>query len=197
VRQATDPDVRKLLEYALRVFLARVRRSGSPAEQVRAAGSVPESILQALSAYLDVDPLNVPDDLPELDYQQFFSNLVEYRRPEPGSRLDLTHLLVIVPALIEKRCAEFRDEICLCDANFVRPLHQRLIAQTRNTTAHTYAEIDDAAATFFFKTCETLLDDAVAIWNRSVTDDLQMEPDRQALGDLLSGWVVNIQPPSP
>jgi hypothetical protein len=189
VRQTTDPDVRKLLGYALRVFLGRVRRSGSPGEQVRAAGSIPESILQSLSAYLDLDPLNVPSNLPELDYQRYFGNLGEYRRPEAGSRLDLTHLLVIVPALLEKRCAEFRDEICLCDASFVKPLHQRLVSRMRNATAHTYAEMDDKDATFFFTTCDTLLKDAIAVWDRNATGTPHEEPDRQALADLLSGHV--------
>jgi hypothetical protein len=189
-RQATDPDVRKLLGYALRVFLRRVRRSGSPGEQVRAAGSIPESILQSLSAYLDLDPLSAPSELPDLDYQRFFGNLGEYRRPDPGSRLDLTHLLVIVPALLEKRCAEFHDEICLCDAGFVKPLHQRLVMQMRNATAHTYAEMDEKAATFFFKICDTLLEDATVVWGRNATGAPHEEPDRQALADLLSGCVM-------
>jgi hypothetical protein len=190
VRQATDPDVRKLLGYALRVFLRRVRRSGSPGEQVRAAGSIPESILQSLSAYLDFDPLSAPSELPDLDYQRFFGNLGEYRRPDPGSRLDLTHLLVIVPALLEKRCAEFHDEIFLCDPSFVKPLHQRLVMQMRNATAHTYAEMDEKAATFFFKICDTLLEDAIAVWGRNATGAPHEEPDRQALADLLSGRVM-------
>jgi hypothetical protein len=34
----------------------------------------------------------------------------------------------------------------------------------RNATAHIHAEMDAPAAEFFFKTCHTLLDDAVAIW---------------------------------
>lgn len=187
VRQATDPDVRRLLEYALRVFLDRVRRFGSPGEQVRAAGSVPESILQSLAAYLGLNPLSVPSELPDLDYQRFFGNLGEYRRPVPGSRLDLTHLLVIVPALLEKRCADFVDEIYLCDENFVRPLHQRLVTQMRNATAHTYAEMDDKAASFFFGICETMVADAIAIWSRDTDGALHEEPSRESLADLLSG----------
>ena len=189
-RQAADPDVRRLLEYALRTYLGRVKRRGSPGEQVRAAGSVPESVLQALAAYFGFDPLNFPDGLPGLDYQRFFNGQGRYREPQPGNRLDLTHLLVLVPAIAEARCAEFRDELQLCDPNFVRPLHQRLVARMRNATAHTYAEMDASVAEFFFKTCHVLLDDAVAIWNREAPVDLPREPDRQALANLLSGRVA-------
>jgi hypothetical protein len=189
MQHATDPDVRNLLQYALRVFLRRVRRSGSPAEQVRAAGSIPESILQALSAYLGLDPLNAPDVLPDLGYQKFFGNLGDYRPPAAGSSLDLTHLLVIVPALLENRCVDLRDQLRLCDARFVKPLHQRLVAQTRNATAHTYAEMDDATSAFFFSTCETLLEDAITAWGPDTLDAIVAEPDRQALADLLSGRV--------
>jgi len=189
-RQAGDPDVRMLLQYSIRAFLGRVRKSGSPAEQIRSAGSVPEAILQSLCAYLGLDPLDAPNELPDLNYQRFFNNVGDYRRPTPGSRLDLTHLLVIVPALLASRCSDFSDEIQLCNAQFVRPLHQRLTLQIRNATAHTYADMDEADATFFFKICDNFLADAAAIWGRDGTGTPCPEPDQGALADLLHGFIV-------
>lgn len=189
-QKAKDPDVQNLFGYALRVFLDRVKRSGSPGEQVRAAGSIPESILQALLASLNIDPLNAPRELPDLDYQRFFGNREQYIRPKHGARLDLTHLLVIVPALLEVQCADFRDEIHLCDPSFVKPLHQTLVANMRNKTAHTYADEDDKAAAAFFKTCYDLIADATAVWRRNAIVPTNHEPDAQALGDLMSGRVV-------
>ncbi len=131
--------------------------------------------------------MNVPDELPDLDYQRFFGNSGEYCLPNPGKRLSLTDLLVIVPALLDNRCEEFRDTVRLCDARFVRPLHQRLVMQMRNATAHTYAEMDSDTATSFFKICDTFLEDAIAVWGRNQTSAPCEEPDRQALADLLGG----------
>ncbi|WP_411908961.1 hypothetical protein [Mesorhizobium sp. B261B1A] len=190
VRQARDPDVRVLLQYSIRAFLGRVRRSGSPGEQVRSAGSIPEAILQSLCAYLGLDPLDAPDELPDLDYQRFFGNLGEYRRPKAGSRLDLTHLLVIVPALLASHCDGFSDEIQLCNAQFVRPLHQRLVLQMRNATAHTYSDTNEADATYFFNVCENFLADTTAVWGRDGTAAPHPDPDQEALADLLHGFLV-------
>lgn len=186
-RQASDRDTQRLLEFAFRIFLTRTKGSGSPAEKVRVAGSIPESILQALAAYLQIDPLNVPDEIPDLDYQKYFGNLGKYRRPVPGDRLDLTHLLVIVPALLDNFYVELRDEISLCDESFVKPLHQRLVVQIRNATAHTYYEMTEADAEYFFNICDTLLEDVGIVWRESLAEDVCIEPDRETLADLLNG----------
>lgn len=187
IHRTDDADGRGLLLYAFDVFLGRVRRTGTPGEQVRAAGSVPESIMQAISVAVGLDPLQAPDTLPDLDYQRFFGGLGEYLSPEPGSKLDLTHLLVLVPALVEHRYPSHREEFRLCDASFVAPLHQKLVARLRNATAHTYAELDGATATFFFETCAHLLDDYKLLRQIERDAEFRSEPSATELFDLMSG----------
>ncbi|KAA9385705.1 hypothetical protein NDL68_29315 [Neorhizobium galegae] len=190
VKDTADPDVRALVMYSLRAFLNRAKASGSPGEQVRAAASVPESILQSLCAYLGVNPFGAPDELPKLAYQRFFGNHGEYRLPVAGSRLDLTHLLVIVSAILETRFQDFGGKIMLREAQFVLPLHQRLILRIRNSTAHTYSDMDQNDAEYFFGVCETLLSDADAVWSRDVNAALYPDPDRDVLAGLLHGLIA-------
>lgn len=189
-RQANKQEVRVLLLYTLRAFLKRVGLAVSAGERVRTAGSVPESVLQAMCAYLGVDPLDVPAHLPDLDYQRFFGGHAIFRMPEPGSRLDLTSLLVIVPTLLTRHCQSYSDEISLCDVNFVRPLHQRLVAQLRNATAHTYAEMSETTASYFLSVCDTFLGDATAVWSRDGTPVPQADPDHEFMSALLQGRTV-------
>lgn len=188
-RQSTSADVQHLLVYAINAFLVRARRSGSPGDQVRAAASIPEAILQSILSYLDVDPLNVPRDLPNLNYQRYFGGLGDYRMPEVGNKCDLTHLLVLVPTMLNDRYPELRSKICLCDESFVKPLHQKLVAKLRNATAHTYSEIDNVIANYFFSICGALLNDAITIWDQEGTSPSEEEPGPQALGDYLYGHI--------
>ncbi|MFF0923243.1 hypothetical protein ACFYE8_26505 [Rhizobium leguminosarum] len=186
-QQANSADVQKLILYAIGLFLNRVRRSGSPGERVRAAASVPEALFQAMSAYLGIDPLKAPESLPDHDYQAFFGGLDEYQRPKPGTPLDLTHLLVIVPAILSDKCAAFKDEIAICNPSYVKPLHQTLVARMRNATAHTYSEMDETQAKFFFDLCGVLVADATTVWGRTTKLDSFQEPDSRALAHLFAG----------
>ena len=183
-----DDDGQNILVYAFDVFLRRARRAGTtPGEQVRAAASVPESVLQALSVALGLDPLSAPDALPDLNYQRFFGRREKYILPAHGSKLDLTHLLVLVPALITLRYPSHCDEFRLCDPKFVVPLHQTLVAQLRNATAHTYSELDSSASTFFFKTCINLIDDFKLLRHLENATEFQCDPSASDLYDLMSG----------
>ncbi|MBA8831714.1 MULTISPECIES: hypothetical protein [Rhizobium] len=188
-QRAYEHEIRTLILYAIELFLKRVRRSGSPGEQVRAAASIPESVLQAIAAFLGIDPLRVPEKLPELDYQMYFGVRGEYRRPSSGEALDLTHLLVIVPAMLSARYPIMKDEISICDSAYVKPLHQSLVARMRNATAHTYSEMNEATANDFFDICSTLLADARVIWQRENGIEAVSEPDNRVFADLLAGRV--------
>lgn len=185
--QAEDADAREAFTFAVSTFLTRVRGAGTPGSRVRTAGNIPESILQALAASLGVNPLAAPTDLPVLDYQRYFGALCTYRLPKPGSKLDLTHLLVIVPAIVAER--HHLEKIKLSDPAFVRPLHGKLVARLRNATAHTYAEMGEDEATFFFRVCDSFLGDASEIWkNAAVEERLTVSPpSAEDLCEVLSG----------
>ncbi len=186
-QQANNTDVQNLILYAISRYLGRIQQSGSLGEQVRAAGSIPESLLQAMAASLGVDPLKAPNNLPDLDYQSFFGGVEDYRRPAVGAALDLTQLLVIVPTILSDQCVKFKDEITICDPAFVKPLHQTLIARMRNATAHTYSEMDEKQATHFFKLCNILIADAKTVWGRNTPLKIFDEPDSHYLADLFVG----------
>ena len=192
-QRAADPDIQMLILYVIGHFLDRTRSNGSPGERVRAASSVPESLLQAMAAQLGINPLNAPAELPAADYQSYFGgSLGDYRKPAEGKPLDLTHLLVIVPALIAMKHADFRDEIRVCDQAYCKPLHQTLVATLRNATAHTYTEIDEKTAKFFFAVCDTFMTDAKAVWFHGGSAGSWDDPGRHELADVLAGRTVEL-----
>jgi hypothetical protein len=157
--RAAEPDIYDLLVFSMSIYLGRVRRLAAPAARVRAVASLPESILQAFAAaQCGIDFRRAPERLPTLDYNRFFGAQDGFRLPNPGSKMELTSLLVVVPTLMADLIAPERRPPALCDPARVCPLQQKLVDRLRNPNAHTFADFSVQEADFLVNLCVEWLD---------------------------------------
>jgi hypothetical protein len=157
--RAAEPDVYDLLVFSMSTYLGRVKRLAAPAARVRAVASLPESILQAFAAaQCGIDFRKAPDHLPTLDYDRFFGAKDSFRLPNPGSKMELVSLLVVVPTLMSDLLAPGRRPPALCDPALVCPLQQKLVDRLRNPNAHTVADFSLQDADFLVNLCAEWLD---------------------------------------
>lgn len=162
--RATQPDVRDLLLFSMSTYLNRVKKLEGPTARMRAVASLPESILQVLAAAdCGIDFRKAPANLPVLDYNKFFGADNAFRLPEPGSKLDLTNLLVLVPTLLTHQLRPEHLPLTLCDPDRVRPLQQKLVHRLRNPSAHTIATFTSREADFIIDLCGEWLDAMAAL----------------------------------
>jgi hypothetical protein len=188
--RARDPDIQELLLFAMSSYLNRVRGLG-PAARVRAIVGLPESILQALAAsHCGIDFRQAPATFPQLDYSRFFSGQKEFRLPEPGTKMELTSLLVIVPAVLAGSCGQDSRLRALSDPVCIRPLHQKLVDRLRNAAAHTYADFSEPEADFLVDLCAKWLEGMAILAGYDGTSGLPVltrAPTMESLSMLLYG----------
>ena len=98
--QAANPDVFLLLEFALSRYVRRAGATNSPSDRVRRLLMVPEAVLQSLAArFCGIVYASPPETLPAgPDYDSFFEGRETFRYGG-GRKLEMTALLVIVPAI--------------------------------------------------------------------------------------------------
>jgi hypothetical protein len=155
--QASNPDVFLLLEFALSRYVRRAEAIKSPSDRVRRLLMVPEAVLQSLAArFCGIVYASPPETLPAgPNYDAFFEGRETFRY-EGGRKLEMTALLVIVPALLSHANPTTRL-LDLADPKFVRPLHQKLVVRLRNPMAHTDANISQGEAEYYQRLCSTFL----------------------------------------
>jgi hypothetical protein len=189
--RAAEPDIYDLLVFSMTIYLRRVQRLPAPAARVRAVASIPESILQALAAaYCGIDFREAPEQLPALDYDRFFGGRGDFRLPTPESKMELTSLLVIVPALLANLLAPEQRPPALCDSSRICTLQQKVVDRLRNPNAHTFADFSVDEANFLVSLCVEWLDAMVSLasYHRvALIPAMLMVPGAHELSNLLYG----------
>jgi hypothetical protein len=154
--QASNPNVFRLLEFALSRYVRRAEAIKSPSDRVRRLLMVPEAVLQSLGArFCGIVYASPPEALPAgPDYDSFFEGRGTFRY-EGARKLELTALLVIVPAILSQ--ANPTRLLELADSSFIRPLHQKLVVRLRNPMAHTDANIPQSEAEYYQSLCSAFV----------------------------------------
>ena len=161
--KAADPDIYDLLLFSMSTYLCRARQIVAPTARLHAVASLPESILQALAAArCNIDFRRAPEQLPDLEYDRFFREDSAFKKPEPGRKMELASLLVVVATIIAQNITPEGQLAALCDPVRVRCLQQTLVDRLRNPVAHTYADFSMKEADFILDLCADWLD-AMAI----------------------------------
>ena len=155
--QASIPDVFLLLEFVLSRYVRRAEAIKSPSDRIRRLLMVPEAVLQSLGArFCGIVYASPPEALPVgPDYNSFFEGRGTFRY-EGGRKLELTALLVIVPAILSHANPMTRL-LELADSSFIRPLHQKLVVRLRNPMAHTDANIPQPEAEYYQNLCSAFI----------------------------------------
>jgi hypothetical protein len=189
--RAAESDIYELLVFSISVYLARVRRLAAPSARVRAVASLPESILQALAAaHCGIDFRRAPERLPTLNYDCFFGAQNGFRLPSPGSKMELTSLLVVVPTVMADLISTERRSLALFDPKRVRPLQQKLVDSVRNANAHTVVDFSAKDADFLVSLCDEWLDGMALLagYDRAASvPALLGVPNAEDLSNLLYG----------
>jgi hypothetical protein len=156
--RASEPDIREMLLFSMRTYLARATAIQAPAAKIRAIASLPESILQAIaSANCGIDFRHAPATLPAFDYGRFFAGEGNFRKPEVGSKLELMSLLVIVSTLLSEEIRSSHKPESLCDPRRVLSIQQKLVEHVRNKNAHTFVDFAEGESKFLMEICEEWL----------------------------------------
>jgi hypothetical protein len=188
--QASNPDVFLLLEFALSRYVRRAGAINSPSDRVRRLLMVPEAVLQSLAArFCGIDYASPPEALPAgPDYDTFFEGRETFRY-EGGRKLEMTALLVIVPAILSYANPMARL-LELADPRFVRPLHQKLVGRLRNPMAHTDANLSQGEAEYYQKLCSIFVQAMTVLGRGEGAADLGEEigqPSFEAIEAFLLG----------
>jgi len=189
--RAAESDIHELLVFSMFVYLNRVRQSAAHADLVQAIVSLPEAILQALAAaHCGIDFKNAPENLPALDYNRFFGAQSDFRLSRAGSKMELTSLLVVVPALMSYLLAPERRPADLCEPTKIRPLQQKLVDRLRNPSAHGYCDFTESDAKELVKLCTKWLNAMAVLAGHESAASLPVmlaEPSIESLSSLLYG----------
>ncbi|MXO75132.1 hypothetical protein GRI40_07875 [Altererythrobacter aerius] len=197
LRNAADQEVQRLFVFMISTFLSKCASSDSPAQRIRDAAVIPESILQALAYSLGIDIRSAPERLPAVDFQPFFGRKEPFESPAPGQRIAMSHLLVIVPAILADTWTKKEALPSLLDPTKVVPLHQKLVDRFKNAASHTYSDATEDDASFFYSLCGGWLEDLKAIWNLDCAAGREVEPPQPTpdhLAQLLFGEPPNTPP---
>jgi len=194
--QAANPDVFLLLEFALSSYVRRATAIKSPADRVRRLLMVPEAVLQALAArFCGINYASPPETLPTgPDYDAFFEGRETFRY-EGGRKLEMTALLVIVPAILSHANPTRLPD--LVDPKFVRPLHQRLVVRLRNPMAHTDANLSPSESEYYQNLCYQFVQAMAVLGRGQQAVDMTVEvgqPSLEAIEAFLLGAERTVDP---
>jgi len=151
-RRAADIDIRKCLIFMIKAYFEQVNELDVPALRVAHLINIPEAILQSLaSAHCGIDFISAPEVYPNAQYAEYFDGSNEFVLPSPGSKLALTSLLVIVPAVIASRLGLGISP--LGNPSGIRELQKRFVDRVRNPASHTIAEFKEGDAEILATLC--------------------------------------------
>lgn len=152
--RAHEPNVERLLLGALAAYIDKAKRLQSPSTVVKALATVPEAIMQSIAAArCGINFAAIPELDPATPFQTYFAGPGNFVAPQPGKKLDLTALLVIVPSFL----ASSEPRTVLSDREYVLSLQSKLVTQVRNVVAHTSATFEKKDADYLTGVSEQLL----------------------------------------
>lgn len=188
-RLAADADARACLLFMIKSHVDRARSLPQPASRIAQLVNIPEAILQALAAgFCGIDYALPPEQLPAADYDAFFDGQATFVCPPPGTKMTLTSLLVVVPAILSRRPES--GAAAFADKGRMRSLQQRLVIRLRNPASHTLAAFDEADAALLTDLCDEWLDAWATLDGldgASSVVGLADAPTADALADMLYG----------
>jgi hypothetical protein len=194
--RAGELDLRDFLLFSMSTYLKRVRSLKGTAERIGLVASLPESILQAIAAaYCGIDFRKAPANLPSLDYNKYFGMKHAFRLPEPGGKLDLTDLIVLVPAVLAYSLPAEDQPPALCEPSSIRPLQQKLVERLRNTSSHTIAAFRSKDAEFIEEVCDSWLNALAALAGYKCTNSQPMAvlaPTVDTFSSLIYGENISV-----
>lgn len=162
--RANDQSVYEVTLFSMLRYLDHQRRTKDLGARLRAIASLPESILQLICVgHCQVDFFHAPSSFPELQFDRFFGAREQFRLPDPGKRMDLTDLLVIVPAILTSNRPTDLAISEIFRPERIVPLHQTIVSRIRNPAAHTYADMTEKDAAVITDTCTSWLDLAAVL----------------------------------
>ncbi|WLB53902.1 hypothetical protein [Bradyrhizobium japonicum] len=157
--RASDQSVYEVTLFSMLRYLDQQRGTKDPSARLRAIASLPESILQLLCVgHCRIDFSHAPSSFPDVQFDRFFGGREEFRLPPAGKKMDLTDLLVIVPAILASYRPTDRAVSDVCRPERIVPLHQTMVSRIRNPTAHTYADMTEKDVAMITDTCTSWLD---------------------------------------
>jgi hypothetical protein len=170
--------------------MQNVLKHPSPGARVAALSSMPETALQAIAAAFCGFPYTLaPEPIDDAPYDDFFGR-PGYDHPVPGSKLELTGLLVLVPIHLQIHYPD--DEVVnrVFDPRRLASIQGKLVAPLRGTISHSFGQFIDADGDFIEKTCNELLELIAHLGDfGSAAEFLESigEPSLDELGQLLAG----------
>ena len=187
-RRASENEVRHVLLFMMEGLIRATPQLLEPAAKVQALVNLPETILQTLAAgFCGIDFSNAPSDFPAADYDAYFGGRGPFRIPRKGDKLNLGHLIVIVPALLAER--QTSGAKLLKDAKQMKPLQQKLSDTIRNASSHTYSSFLKEDAQFLQELCRLWINEW---WQMEGMESIEVLP-MWALapdGELLRALVI-------
>jgi hypothetical protein len=149
---SSNAETRKLTLSILGDYVALSPKLNSPAQIISHLVNIPEAILQALMrGYCDINYAEFQNKFPTAPYNSFFSSAEGFRLPCEGSKLALTALIVMLPAILSTSpppgCEVFLN------TRLIKSQQQRLVDCLRNPASHTIVAFIEKDAIFLYDLC--------------------------------------------
>jgi hypothetical protein len=152
-----DVSVRLTTLRILGDYISATLGISSPSVRILHLVNIPEAILQAISCgFCGINYFKFDDTPPAAPYDEYFASIDTFRLPHPGTKLALTSLLVMVPAILS--LSPVIGSEAFTDEKLIKSQQQKLIDCVRNPASHTIVEFLEKDATFLYELCSLWID---------------------------------------
>ncbi|WP_146023689.1 MULTISPECIES: hypothetical protein [unclassified Pseudomonas] len=137
---------------ALGLYVVAAFKVDSPIQRILHLVNIPEAILQAISiGFCGIDFIKFQNIYPEAPYNEFFASVEQFKLPGQGSKLALTALLVMIPAILSLSPPSGSE--VFTNETLIKSQQQKLVECVRNPASHTVVAFLEKDATFLYELC--------------------------------------------
>ncbi|UVL45056.1 hypothetical protein LOY57_20505 [Pseudomonas moraviensis] len=150
---SSDAQIRLATLRILGLYIESVFNLDSPTQRILHLVNVPEAILQAISSgFCGMNFIKFENIYPDAPYNDYFGGVESFKIPNVGSKVALTSLIVMIPAILSLSPRSGCD--AFINQTLVKSQQQKLVDCVRNPASHTVVAFLEKDATFLYDVCK-------------------------------------------